>query len=249
MDAAQATVLITGGSTGIGFALAKRFAHAGSRVIACGRRPDALERAKADVPGLETVVCDVAREEERVALFDRVSRDFPDLNVLINNAGIQNRPPRFDEPQDWTALKNELAINFEAPVHLATLFVPFLVKQRDPVLVNVTSGLAFSPLAFMPTYCATKAAMHSFTLSLRHQLAETPLKVVEMAPPAVDTDLGGPGLHTFGVPLDEYADFAFAKLREGDPEVGYGPAERARTAGRADLDAIFEAMNAHRLPA
>jgi len=248
MDVSGSTVLITGGSAGIGLALARRFAEAGSRVIVCGRRVEALQEAERAVPGLVAIQSDVAQESDRVKLFDRVTREFPDLNVLVNNAGVQTRPPRFDQGAEWAALKNELAINFEAPVHLATLFVPFLVRQPNPALVNVTSGLAFVPLAFMPTYCATKAAMHSFTLSLRQQLAETPLQVIEVAPPAVNTDLGGKGLHDFGVPLDEYADFAFAKLREGDPEFGYGTAEQARRAGRAELDAVFSAMNAPRPP-
>lgn len=243
MDVSNATVLVTGGSTGIGFAMAKRFAEAGSRVIICGRRAEALEAAKQQVPSFETIRCDVARAADRVELFEEVTRRFPDLNVLLNNAGVQVRPPAYHEGVEWEPIQNEIAINFEAPVHLATLFVPFLVKQPNPTLVNVTSGLAYIPLAFMPTYCATKAAMHSFTLSLRKQLEATPLQVVEMAPPAVNTDLGGPGLHTFGVPLDEYADFAFGKLKEGDLEFGYGTAEAARTAGRGEIDAIFEMMN------
>lgn len=243
MNVSSSTILVTGGSTGIGFALAKRLAEAGSRVVVCGRREDALARAKAEVPALETIVCDVADEAARVALFERVRTEYPDLNVLVNNAGVQIRPPRFDQGVEWAAVRNELAINYEAPVHLATLFVPFLVGQREPALVNVTSGLAFVPLAFMPTYCATKAALHSFTMSLRYQLRETPLRVIEVAPPAVDTDLGGPGLHTFGVPLDEFADFAFAKLKEGDEEFAYGSAEHSRQAGREGIQALFQMMH------
>ncbi|MGV3614472.1 MAG: SDR family oxidoreductase [Fimbriimonas sp.] len=248
MDVSNATVLVTGGSTGIGFALARRFAESGARVIVCGRRVEALHEAKAAVPSLITIRCDVAKETDRIALFDNVTRDYPELNVLVNNAGIQNRPPKFTEAQDWPSLKNELAINFEAPVHLASLFVPFLAKRANPALINVTSGLAFVPLAFMPTYCATKAALHSFTLSLRRQLADTPVRVVEIAPPAVNTDLGGKGLHDFGVPLDEFADDAFRRLLAGELEFGYGTAEGARLAGRAEIDAIFERMNAHRPP-
>jgi uncharacterized oxidoreductase len=246
MDLGKATVLVTGGASGIGFALARRFLAAGSRVIVCGRRQEVLDAARREAPGLEAIRCDVGREEERVALFERVTREFPEVNVLVNNAGIQNRPPRFTEAQDWIALKSELAINFEAPVHLAALFVPTLTRQPEAALVNVTSGLAFVPLAFMPTYCATKAALHSFTLSLRHQLRETSVRVVEIAPPAVDTDLGGPGLHTFGVPLEEFADAAFRRFAAGELEFGYGSAEGARLAGRTETDAIFAQMNAPR---
>lgn len=234
-------VLITGGASGIGFALAQRFHRDGAQVIVCGRRPEALAEASAQLHGVQTLVCDVAEEANRQRLFEEVSAG--GLDVLVNNAGVQVRPPTFDQPQDWQALQNELRTNVEAPIHLATLFIPVLLKSEAPVLINVTSGLAFVPIAWMPTYCASKAAMHSFTLSLRKQLEHTKLKVVEMAPPAVDTDLGGKGLHTFGVPLDEYADFAYSKLLEGDEEFGYGTAERSRRAGREELDAIFEQIN------
>lgn len=107
----------------------------------------------------------------------------------------------------------------------------------------MTSGLSFAPLAGVPVYCATKAALHSFTLSLWHQLAGTPIEVIEIIPPAVDTDLGGPGLHTFGVPLDEFADGVAARLDRGEIEVPYGTSERASRASRDELDAIFRRMN------
>jgi uncharacterized oxidoreductase len=235
--------LITGGATGIGFALAQRFAAAGSHVVICGRRPDALEKAREAIAGLETIRCDVANEHERIELFDRAVRDFPDLNVLINNAGVQVRSPKYDEGVDWSEIRQEIEINFAAPVHLASLFVPYLVKKADSAIVNITSGLAFVPISFLPSYCATKAAMHSFTLSLRHQLIGTPTIVIEIAPPAVNTDLGGPGLHTAGVPLDEFADDAFRRLELGETEFGYESSERRRLAGRSEFDAIFKMMN------
>ena len=100
----------------------------------------------------------------------------------------------------------------------------------------------------MPTYCATKAAMHSFSLSLRHQLRDTSVRVIELAPPGVDTDLGGPGLHTWGIPLEEFADFAFARLANGDAEVGYGTAEEARKAVSSAMNPIFMAMNSRPMP-
>lgn len=245
MNLSESTVLITGGASGIGLAFAQRFAAAGSRVVVCGRRHEVLDEAKSQ--GLETIRCDVGSEEERIALYERVVRDYPDLNVFMNNAGVQVRPPRFTDGVDWAPIKNELAINLEAPIHLAALFVPFLSK-RESTLINVTSGLAFVPIAFMPTYCATKAALHSFTMTLRKQAEGTPMHVVEIAPPAVNTDLGGAGLHTFGVPLDEFADDAFARLVAGELEFGYGTAESRRLIGRDEIERVFEAMNAQRPP-
>jgi uncharacterized oxidoreductase len=131
----------------------------------------------------------------------------------------------------------------EAPIHLATLFIPHLLGQERPAIVNVTSGLAFVPLARVPVYCATKAALHSFTLSLRHQLAHTPVRVVEIVPPAVNTDLGGPGLHTFGVPVGEFADAVVSRLRAGDLEIPYGFSAQASRASYEDREALFTRMN------
>ncbi len=242
MDIAGNTILITGGATGIGLALAERFLQAGSQVIVCGRREEKLREAKARHPGLAVRVCDVADARERAALFQWVVEAFPRLNVFVNNAGIQRRV-RLAAPEAWEAIRQEIAINLEAPIHLAQLFIPHLVRQERPMIINVTSGLAFAPLAGVPVYSSTKAALRSFTLSLRHQLSPTPIQVVEIIPPAVNTDLGGPGLHTFGVAVEEFVDAVIARLRAGDLEIPYGFAAQASRASRQELDAIFARLN------
>jgi uncharacterized oxidoreductase len=242
MELASNTILITGGGSGIGLALATRLLASGSHVIVCGRREDTLREAQAAHPGLATHVCDLSREAERVALRDWAVAEYPRLNVLVNNAGIQNRTD-LTGAIDWTRTQQELAINLEAPIHLSTLFVPHLLTQQRPAIINVTSGLAFVPIASTPIYCATKAAVHSFTLSLRRQLADTAIQVIELAPPAVDTDLGGPGLHTFGIPVDEFADAAIAGLERGDLEITYGFSAQTSRASREELDATFNRMN------
>jgi uncharacterized oxidoreductase len=248
MDLASNTVLITGGASGIGLALAERFVRAGSRVVVCGRREEKLREVRDRHPEVSTRVCDVGEESERVALYEWAVGEFPALNVLVNNAGIQRRLS-LGGGEEWAPTREEIAVNFEAPVHLTTLFAPHLLALPRAAVVNVTSGLAFSPLARVPVYCATKAALRSFTLSLRQQLKGTSVEVVEIIPPAVDTDLGGPGLHTFGVPLDEFADSAFERLGRGDLEIAYGFAEAASRASREELDAIFERMNSQGPPA
>jgi len=240
------TILVTGGGTGIGLAIARRFVARGNRVIVSGRRAEALAAAKAATPEFETLPGDVSTEAGRVALADEARARFPQLNVLVNNAGIQNRPAPLLQPQDWAAHRLELATNLDAPLHLTMLLLPHLARAPFGAVVNVTSGLAFAPYAIMPTYCLTKAALHSFTLSLRHQLQETPLDVVEIVPPAVNTDLGGPGLHTFGVNVDAFADSVFARLDKGETEVGYETSEVRRLASRQELDAYFAQMNARR---
>ena len=244
MNLSNNTILLTGGASGIGLALATRFLAAGSEVIIVGRRADKLAEAQQRHPGLHTRVCDVADAAERIGLARWAATEFPRLNVLVNNAGIQNRVPLADDAAiDWDTRRQELVINLEAPIHLATLLISHLRQQADAAIINVTSGLSFVPAAFVPIYSATKAALHSFTLSLRHQLVPTGIAVLEIVPPAVDTDLGGPGLHTFGVPVDAFADSVMARLAAGEQEVGYGMSEEVRLASRTELDERFRAMN------
>ena len=244
MNLSHNTVLLTGGASGIGLALAVRFLNAGSEVLIVGRRADKLAEAQQRHPVLRTRVCDMASPAERIELVRWAKAEFPRLNVLVNNAGIQNRIQlAADADTDWDQRRQELVINVEAPVHLATLLVPHLRAQPGAVIINVTSGLSFAPAAFVPIYSATKAALHSFTLSLRHQLAPAGIAVLEIVPPAVDTDLGGPGLHTFGVNVDEFADSVMARLAAGEQEVGFGSSEKSRLASRAELDEQFRVMN------
>ena len=242
MEVTGHTVLVTGGASGIGLAIAERFLAAGNDVIICGRREEKLDEARAKHPPLHAKVVDLAQASGRAEFASWAIREFPNLDVLVNNAGIQQRLLLAQSP-DWDAVHSEIATNFEAHVHLAMLFIPHLCDKKRPAILNVTSGLAFVPLAANPVYSATKAAMRSFTLSLRHQLTNTPIEVVEIIPPAVDTDLGGPGLHTFGVPLDEFADAAFAQLRAGKTEVTYGFSEETSRASSEQRDAIFERLN------
>lgn len=236
------TVLITGGASGIGLALAERFLAAGNTVIICGRREDRLRAAEAGHLRLHARACDVARPEEREALHAWATEAFPDVNVLVNNAGIQRRVPLAQSPA-WEGMREELAINLDAPIHLSALFIPHFLRRAEAAIVNVTSALAFSPLADVPVYSAAKAALRSFTLSLRHQLAGTAVSVAEIIPPAVDTDLGGVGLHTFGAPLADFADSAWEQLRNGSAEATYGLSAEAARASREGLDAIFRHMN------
>jgi uncharacterized oxidoreductase len=254
MNIAGNNILITGGATGIGLGLAERFLKAGSQVTVCGRREAALREAQAKNPDLKIRVCNVGSPDQRIKLMEWAKAEKRGFNVLVNNAGIQRRGVNLAETEDWEAIHQEIAINLEAPIHLARLFVEYLSKQREPAaaaspagvtpaIINVTSGLAFVPLAMVPVYCATKAALHSFTLSLRHHLAKTPIKVIEIIPPAVNTDLGGPGLHDFGVPIDEFSDAVFSRLKGDELEIAYGFAQKSSRASRQELDGMFEQMN------
>jgi uncharacterized oxidoreductase len=240
MDFAGKTVLVTGGATGIGWALALRFHAAGARVAVCGRRADRLEAAAQMLPGLLTRVCDMAQASDRESL--AIWAQEIGVDVLVNNAGIQNRV-RLAQDVAWAAHSEEIAINFGGPVHLTGLLLPHLLSRPEAMIVQVSSGLAFVPAAFAAVYSATKAALHSYTMSLRHQLKDTTVTVVELAPPAVNTDLGGAGLHTFGVPLDEFADGVFPRVAAGEIEVGYQFSEAGRLAVRNAIQPFFERLN------
>jgi uncharacterized oxidoreductase len=245
MNLNENTVLITGGGSGIGFAIAEHFIRAGSNVIICGRRKEKLNEAKSRYPQLQTRVCDVGNPAERTSLFDWIIKTNPNLNMLINNAGIQKSIDLSGQTA-WEDMREEIAINLEAPIHLSSLFIPHLLKQEGSAIINITSGLAYVPLANVPIYCATKAAMHSFTLSLRHQLKETAIDVIEILPPAVNTDLGGKGLHTFGVELHEFADAVIKQLKKGNFEATYGLSTELSRANREQLEAVFNQMNQSR---
>ncbi len=236
------TVLITGGASGIGLALAERFLRRGNEVIVCGRRGQKLQETRARLPALRTLTADVSLADGRQSLLEQVKSDFPDVNVLVNNAGIRQWLNVLDAAEDWDRYHQEIATNLEAPVHLSLLLAPFLAGKANAAIVNVSSGLAFTPMAVTPVYSATKAAVHSFTVSLRHQL-QGKVEVIEIVPPAVDTDLGGPGRHSYGVPVDAFADAVFAGLEQGALEISYGTADKARRMSRAEIDATVEMLN------
>ena len=238
------TILITGGSSGIGLAFAERFIKAGNKVIVCGRRENAIQNAKEKFPKLITRVSDLDIESERIALFDWVTVNYPEVNVLVNNAGIQQRfnVLKADAKNNWSYFNKEISTNMEAPFHLAILFAPFFAAKEEATIINVTSGLAFTPFAIAPIYSATKAALHSFTMSLRHQLSETSVEVIEVVPPAVNTDLGGYGLHNQGEPLDAFADGIFKGLEEGKKEIGYGTSVNRLRMSRDEVDEYVENM-------
>lgn len=189
MQVSNNTILITGGTSGIGLAFAEKFMAEGNTVIICGRREERLKTLIEKHSQLITRTCDVSNAQDREALAKWVLENHPEVNVLMNNAGVQLLTD-MTTPVDLNRIQNEIETNVIAPIHLTSLFAPHLATKSEAAIINISSGLAFVPLAFMPVYCATKAAVHSLTISLRHQLKNTSVKVFEIAPPAVDTELG-----------------------------------------------------------
>ena len=232
-------ILITGGGSGIGYAMAERFIQEGNTVIICGRRESALREASEKLPSVITMRCDLMLEKERKKLFEWVSLEHTDLNVLVNNAGIQNWMSVTDQ-HFFRKAKEEITTNIEAPLHLTSLFLN--LASLDTIM-NVTSGLSFVPLTKTPVYSATKAFFHSFTVSLEFLLRSRYVEVIEIVPPALNTDLGGKGLHYNAPPVSEFIESILAQLKEGKTTLTFGFTEALSRAGQETLQPIFARIN------
>ncbi len=209
------TILITGGSSGIGLGLALRLHEAGNKVIVAGRRKELLDEITAEHPGIDGLVLDVADPDSIARAREMVAASHPGLNVLVNNAGIMLRENLLD-PADLTVAEDHVATNLLGTIRMTYAFLPLLSGKDDAVVMNVTSALAFVPYASTPTYSATKAALHSFSESLRIQLAgaDAGVQVIEIVPPGVRTTLLGQEDNEHAMPLDDFLTQALDLLRE-----------------------------------
>ena len=232
-------ILITGGATGIGLGLAERFIKENNTVIICGRRESALKEVAARFPSVIIKKCDLTNANEREELYQWITKEHPDLTVLVNNAGMQQWMNISDE-DFFARAKEEIAINIEAPLHLTSLFIKLNALNT---IMNVTSGLSFVPLTKTPVYSATKAFFHSFTLSLRHLIKSKGVEVIEIIPPALNTDLGGKGLHDAAPPVSDFIESIFEQLKQGKTELTFGFSEMMTKAGPEDLQKAFSRMN------
>jgi uncharacterized oxidoreductase len=245
MEMRGRTVLVTGGSAGIGYHIAEELLARGCTVLVCGRSADRLERARGAHPELHTRVCDVSRAEQRRELRDWAVSSHPRLSLLLNNAGIQRMVDLTAGARDLEQAQEEIAINFTGLVALTALFVPHLAAQADAAVLNISSGLAFVPIASMPVYCATKAAVHSFTLSLRRQLARSTVRVFEGIPPTTDTELdqGRRPARARGIPAAEVARELVAGLERDQEEIPVGEAGGLVEGSRRDPQGVFRRLN------
>jgi uncharacterized oxidoreductase len=239
-------ILITGGATGIGFAIARAFHSLGNDILICGRRKDRLDEATKFLPGTKSFRCDISSPEDRGRLYAFMADRFGEINILVNNAGIQ-RPADFLTGEDGMKyFHEEISTNLEAQLCMLAHFVPMLSKKSPAAVVNVSSGLGFVPLSRFPVYSATKAAIHSLTLSLRHQLKGTDIGVFELIPPTVyDTELKGKTLDKTDW-MSSSSDVAAALvhgMETGESEIAVGAARRWNRASRDELDSIFDEIN------
>jgi uncharacterized oxidoreductase len=242
------TILITGGATGIGFGLAEAFLNAGNKVLICGRRQAKLEEARKRLPNLQVHQCDITQQYGREFLFSWVKNQYPDLNILVNNAGVSGLIDFNKGVPEAFKSEDEIETNFKAPVYLSAYFIPFLREKKEAAIVNISSGLAFVPLVSSPLYGATKAALHSFSLALRYQLKDTSIKVFELMPPIVDTDLGrDPDDATpriiRGIPSAEFAKEALKAVKNDEYEFASGEALQLMEGSRKNFQETFRLIN------
>jgi uncharacterized oxidoreductase len=244
------TILITGGATGIGFALTEAFLKAGNKVLICGRRLAKLDEARKKLPKLQFHQCDITLKAGRESLFYWVKEQHPDLNILINNAGVSGLIDFKKGVPEAFKSEDEIETNFKAPVYLSAYFIPLLFEKKEAAIINISSGLAFVPLVSSPLYGATKAAIHSFSLALRFQLKDTSVKVFELMPPICDTDLGKnaddytpPPPHLKGIPAAEFAKDALKAIKNDEYEFASGEALQLMEGSRKNFEETFLAIN------
>ena len=238
MQMTDNTILVTGGGTGIGRGLAESLHQLGNQVIIAGRRLEPLLAVAEASPGIHYLSLDQgdAADIRRFAI--ELSDKYPELNVIVNNAGIQRVEDLTSASRG--AAEQTIAINLLGPIRLTAALLQLLLGKPHAAILNVTSGLAFMPSALTPTYCASKAALHSYTQSLRYQLRETPVQVIEIIPPQVQTALQGDrGFDPRGMPLDEYISETMTLLQT-QPEAEEIIVDRVKGFRFAERDGRFD---------
>jgi uncharacterized oxidoreductase len=243
------TILITGGGSGIGRALAEAFHALGNQVVLAGRRKHTLDEATAANPGMKSLTLDIENPEAIRAFAVQAAAEFPALNVLINNAGIMKAERLLAQQPDLADAEATVATNLLGPIRLTAALLPHLQKQPHSAIVNVSSGLAFLPLTLTPTYCATKAAIHSYTISLRYQLRTTNTEVIELIPPYVQTHLMDGAEDPRAMPLTDYIAEVM-EIFKTQPTPAEICVERVKplrfSAETGAFETIFKALNAAR---
>lgn len=213
------SILITGGSSGIGLELAARLVEKGNKVIICGRSVEKLKQAQRKVPPLHYFACDISDPESCKKLRDWVKVHHPDLNILINNAAIVHMANFQEEDSILEMADKEFATNFFGPIHLIKLLLPILEKNPEPAIINETTGLVYTPRVDYPFYNSTKAALHAFTQVLRQHLKDSPVKVYEVLFPAVDTPWHNGNPPKIAISVEKAVEEMIKGLEKGKAEV------------------------------
>jgi len=249
MKISDNTILITGGTSGIGRGLAEALNKLNNKVIVAGRRKNLLDEISAANPGIYGIELDVSDRKSIDKAVEVVREKYPDLNVLVNNAGIARMEDWSKGDVDTAQAAEIISTNVLAVIELTAAFLPLLKGKPDATIITTTSGLAFIPLASAPTYSASKAFLHSWLQSLRFQLRDSKVEILELAPPYVQTELGGEAQakDPAAMPLDEYVQEVVDIIKSGDMPDGEILVERVKGFRAAErngvYDKTFEALN------
>lgn len=216
------TILITGGSSGIGLELAHQLIEKQNTVIICGRSARKLAQTKESLPQVHTIACDISVEADRAKLLQWIMTHHASCNVVVNNAAIVNKTDFRTDDQMVEKAEHEIHTNLLAPIALAKMFLPLLEKHTDSAIVNVTTGLVYAPRAVYPIYNATKAGLHSFTQVLRHQLKNTKVQVLEVMMPVVDTPWHKGEVPKIAIPVKKAVDEMITNIEKGKKEIRVG---------------------------
>ncbi len=241
------TILITGGGSGIGRGLAEELHKLGNQVVIAGRRRQVLDETTAANPGMKPLTLDIENPAAIRAFAARIAAEFPALNVLINNAGIMKAEKLLAQQEDLADAEAIVSTNLLGPIRLTAALLPLLQRQSQAAIINVSSGLAFVPLAITPTYCATKAAIHAYTESLRYQLRATHIEVIELIPPYVATHLMGGASDPRAMPLDKFIAevMGILKTQPTPREICVENVKGLRNAAASGrYEAVFAGLNA-----
>jgi uncharacterized oxidoreductase len=248
MNVTGNTILITGGASGIGRGLAESFHKLGDQVIISGRRQGALDEVTAANPGMQSLQLDIGDKAGVAAFAKEVAARYPSLNVLINNAGVMQPEDIATAPDYLDIAEQTINTNLLGPIRLTAALLPHLRAQPRAAILTVSSGLAFVPMAATPTYSATKAAIHSYSMSLRHQLRGTAVEVIEIAPPYVQTHLMGEqqASDPNAMPLEDFITEVM-QILSSQPDIAEVVVGRCIplrfAAENGKLDATFQAVN------
>lgn len=243
MDLRNNTILITGGSSGIGLELARQLSGKANDILICGRTLSKLKQAKREIPSLHFLQCDISRPDECEKLRNWVQTDHPECNILINNAAIVTRKNFYEDDEAIQHAESEIATNLIAPIRLSKLFCPILEKNKQPVIINITTGLAFVPRATYPYYCATKAALHSFTKVLRSQSKDRNIKITEVMFPAVDTPWHEGNPPKIAITPGQAVGEMIRKLEKGKEEIHIGKVKLLYLLSRVAPNVAFKKLN------
>lgn len=243
MNISNKTVLITGGGSGIGYETAKLLSQQGNKIIIVGRNADKIKKAGEEL-NVIAIAADITIEADVDSLIERVSKEFPELSVLINNAAVAYIYRVAEDLDSFEKARHEMLVNYLSPIRLTERLLPILKNQVEAAVVNVTSNVVYVPLAILPSYSATKAALHSYTVALRRALRDTAVKVFELQPSLVNTDAAkGIGGQENGIDPALVVSGLISGIQNDENEIYVGDTEALRNQFFSDPLAALESLN------